>query len=350
MKNKKTKLITSSAAEYLTYIASNGEDGIEVKYYKESIWATQKMLATIYGVKPNTINEHIKKIYADKELSEIATIRNFRIVQKEGSRDVERTIIHYSLPMIISVGFKVNNQRAVQFRKWINMIAHDYTIKGFVMDDERFKQGHKFTDKFFEEQLIRIREIRASERKFYQKITDLYSTSIDYDPDSKITIEFFKKVQNKLHYAAHRHTAAEIIYNRADSKKDNMGLTTWKDAPDGKIQKFDVTVAKNYLSEKELDFLNRLVVMYLDYAEIQAENKIPMTMEDWSTRLDSFIEFNGKNILTGSGKISNEKAKLHAKTEFEKYRVIQDKQHQNDFDKFLNKVPTQITKDDTINT
>lgn len=253
--------IRSSAAEYLTYVASIGDDenAFEVRYQDENIWLTQKMLATLYDVTVPTINEHIMKIYEDQELEELLTVRKFRIVQKEGKRNVNRDINHYSLQVIIAVGFKVNSERAVQFRKWVNQIAKDYTIKGWVMDDERLKQGTLLTDKYFEEQLERIREIRASERKFYQKITDIYATAIDYDKDAKSTRRFYATVQNKMHYAVHGHTAAELIVERADSEKEHMGLTTWKDAPDGKIIKSDVTVAKNYLSEKELAQLNRMV-------------------------------------------------------------------------------------------
>lgn len=255
--SKKNNEITirSSAAEYLTYVAATGDnpESIEVRYEEENIWLTQKMLATVYGVETNTINYHIKKIYEDNELTEDSTIRNFRIVQNEGNRKVSRDVSHYNLQMIIAVGFKVNNERAVQFRKWANQIVKDYTIKGWVMDDERLKSGGSIlTEKYFEEQLERIREIRMSERKFYQKITDIYATSIDYDKTAKATIRFFSAVQNKLHYAVSGSTAAEIIYNRANHKKENMGLTSWEGAPNSKIHKYDVIVAKNYLSENEI--------------------------------------------------------------------------------------------------
>ena len=243
--------IRSSAAEYLTYIASTGDgsSGVEIRYEDENIWLTQKMLSALYDVDVRTINEHIKKIFADSELEAASTIRKFRIVQNEGGRSVSREVNHYGLQMIIAVGFKVNSERAVQFRKWVNQIAREYTIKGWVMDDERLKRGTYLTDKYFEEQLERIREIRASERKFYQKITDLYATAVDYDKNSASTKRFYATVQNKMHYAVHGHTAAELIMERADSTKEHMGLTTWQDAPDGKIKKSDVTVAKNYLSE-----------------------------------------------------------------------------------------------------
>ena len=237
--------------------------------------------------------------------------------------------------MIIAVGFKVNNDKAVRFRKWAGQIVKDYTIQGWTMDVERLKKGHKFTNDFFDRQLQLIREIRLSERKFYQKVTDIYATAFDYDKDAATTKQFFKTVQNKMHYAVHRHTAAELIYERANAQKDHMGLTTWESAPDGKIVKSDVTIAKNYLSEKEMNYLERIVSMYLDYAELQAERHIPMSMEDWAKRLDGFLEFNGDEILIGPGKISAEQAKLHAETEFEKYRIVQDRLFQSDFDRFL---------------
>ena len=338
MAKKKNEItIRSSAAEYLTYIASVGDqqDSIEMRYEDENIWLTQKMMATLYDVDVRTINEHIKKIYSDSELEEDSTIRNFRIVQTEGSRQVTRDTKHYNLQMIIAVGFKVNSERAVQFRKWVNQIAKDYTIKGWVMDDERLKRGTYLTEKYFDEQLERIREIRASERKFYQKITDLYATAIDYDKNSATTRRFYATVQNKMHYAVHGHTAAELIVERADHTKEHMGLTTWADAPEGKIKKSDVTVAKNYLSQDEMKQLNRMVTAYLDFAENMTLRHIPLTMQDWEKRLNSFIEMFDYGILQDAGKVSAEIAKLHAETEFEKYRVIQDRLFMSDFDKFM---------------
>ena len=338
MAKKKDEItIRSSAAEYLTYVASVGDqqDSIEMRYEDENIWLTQKMMATLYDVDVRTINEHIKKIYSDSELEEDSTIRNFRIVQTEGSRQVTRDTKHYSLQMIIAVGFKVNSERAVQFRKWVNQIAKDYTIKGWVMDDERLKRGTYLTEKYFDEQLERIREIRASERKFYQKITDLYATAIDYDKNSATTRRFYATVQNKMHYAVHGHTAAELIVERANHTKEHMGLTTWADAPDGKIKKSDVTVAKNYLSQDEMKQLNRMVTAYLDFAENMTLRHIPLTMQDWEKRLNSFIEMFDYGILQDAGKVSAEIAKLHAETEFEKYRVIQDRLFMSDFDKFM---------------
>jgi len=338
LKKKKDEVtIRSSAAEYLTYVASVGDqqDSVEMRYEDENIWLTQKMMTTLYDVDVRTINEHIKKIYLDSELDEDTTIRKFRIVQTEGSRQVARDIKHYNLQMIIAVGFKVNSERAVQFRKWVNQIAKDYTIKGWVMDDERLKRGTYLTEKYFDEQLERIREIRASERKFYQKITDLYATAIDYDKNSAATKRFYATVQNKMHYAVHGHTASELIVERAGHTKEHMGLTTWADAPDGKIKKSDVTIAKNYLSQDEMKQLNRMVTAYLDFAENMTLRHIPLTMEDWEKRLNSFIEMFDYGILQDSGKVSAEIAKLHAETEFEKYRVIQDRLFMSDFDKYM---------------
>ena len=301
MTKKKDEItIRSSAAEYLTYVASVGDqqDSVEMRYEDENIWLTQKMMATLYDVDVRTINEHIKKIYSDSELEEDSTIRNFRIVQTEGSRQVTRDTKHYNLQMIIAVGFKVNSERAVQFRKWVNQIAKDYTIKGWVMDDERLKRGTYLTEKYFDEQLERIREIRASERKFYQKITDLYATAIDYDKNAATTRRFYATVQNKMHYAVHGHTAAELIVERADHTKEHMGLTTWADAPDGKIKKSDVTVAKNYLSQDKMKQLNRMVTAYLDFAENMTLRHIPLTMQDWEKRLNSFIEMLSNPVYT----------------------------------------------------
>lgn len=339
MSKKENKEITirSSAAEYLTYVASVGDqqDSIEMRYEDENIWLTQKMMATLYDVSVAAINQHVKKIYEDSELEPDSTIKKYLIVQKEGTRQVSREVSHYNLQMIIAVGFKVNNERAVQFRKWVNGIVKDYTIKGWVMDDERLKRGTYLTEKYFDEQLERIREIRASERKFYQKITDLYATAIDYDKNSAATKRFYATVQNKMHYAVHGHTAAELIVERADHTKEHMGLTTWSDAPDGKIKKSDVTVAKNYLSEEEMGQLNRMVSAYLDFAETMTLRHIPLTMQDWETRLNRFIEMFEYGILQDAGKVSAEIAKLHAETEFEKYRIIQDRLFMSDFDRYM---------------
>ena len=345
MAKKKNEItVHSSAAEYLTFIAASGDssESIEMRYEDENIWLTQRMMAELYDVTVPAINQHLKRIYNDGELVPEATIKKYLIVQKEGGRIINRNIDHYNLQAIIAVGFKVNNERAVQFRKWAGQIVKDYTIQGWTMDVERLKKGHMFTDEYFERQLQKIREIRLSERKFYQKVTDLYATAFDYDRDSATTKLFFKTVQNKMHYAVHRHTAAEIIVERADANKEHMGLTTWEAMPDGKIIKADVTIAKNYLSEEEMMYLERIVSLYLDYAELQAERKIPMSMEDWAKRLDGFLEFNGNEILTGPGKVSTEEAKLHAETEFEKYRIIQDRLYESDFDKYLIELESEI--------
>lgn len=334
-KQKKEVTIRSSAAEYLTFVAANGDDknSVEVRYEDENIWITQKMLAVLYDVDVRTINYHIKKIFDDSELEEASVIRNFRITAADGkSYDTK----HYNLQMIIAVGFKVNSERAVQFRKWINQIAKDYTIKGWVMDEERLKNGGSvLTEDYFEEQLERIREIRASERKFYQKVTDIYATSIDYDRDSASTKRFYATVQNKMHFAVHGHTAAELIVERANAEKPHMGLTTWQDAPNGKIKKSDVTIAKNYLSEFELSQLNRMVTAYLDFAENMALRKIPLTMADWEKRLNGFIQMFEYGLLQDAGKVSAEIAKLHAETEFEKYRIVQDRLYKSDYDLYL---------------
>ena len=337
MAKKQEITIRSSAAEYLTFVAATGEnqDNIEMRYEDENIWLTQKMLATLYDVEVPTINYHIKKIFRDSELQSEATIRKFLIVQNEGTREVSRAVEHYNLQMIIAVGFKVNSERAVQFRKWVNQIAKEYTIKGWVMDDERLKRGTYLTDKYFEEQLARVREIRASERKFYQKVTDLYATAVDYDKTAKMTKRFYATVQNKMHFAVHGHTAAELIMDRANSEKEHMGLTTWQDAPDGKIKITDVTVAKNYLTEFEMEQLNRMVSSYLDFAESMTKRKIPLTMQDWEVRLNAFIEMFEYGLLKDAGKVSAAIAKLHAETEFEKYRITQDQLFLSDFDKYL---------------
>ncbi|MEE1375274.1 MAG: virulence RhuM family protein [Clostridia bacterium] len=347
MKKKKEEItIRSSAAEYLTYVASIGDqqDSIEMRYEDENIWLTQKMMATLYDVSVAAINQHIKKVYADSELEPESTIKKYLIVQNEGARQVQRETNHYNLQMIIAVGFKVNNERAVQFRKWANSIVKDYTIKGWVMDDERLKRGTYLTEKYFDEQLERIREIRASERKFYQKITDLYATAIDYDKNSATTRRFYATVQNKMHYAVHGHTAAELIVERADHEKEHMGLTTWADAPEGKIKKSDVTVAKNYLSQDEMKQLNRMVTAYLDFAESMTLRHIPLTMQDWEKRLNSFIEMFDYGILQDAGKVTAEIAKLHAETEFEKYRVIQDRLFMSDFDRYMLELEENVKK------
>lgn len=327
-------MVRSSAAEYLTYVASvgSGDNGLEVRYENENIWLTQKMMAALYGVDVRTISYHTNKILQDSELQRDSVIQNFWTTAVDGKK---YCTMHYDLRMVIAVGFKVNSGRAVQFRKWVNGIAHTYTIKGWVMDDERLKQGTYLTDRYFEEQLARIREIRASERRFYQKITDIYATAVDYDRTAAATKRFYATVQNKMHYAVHGHTAAELIMTRANADKEHMGLTTWKDAPEGKIVKTDVSVAKNYLTEEELGQLNRMVTSYLDYAESMAIRRIPLTMQDWEKRLSAFISMFEYGELKDAGKVTAAIAKMHAESEFEKYRIIQDKLFLSDYDKFL---------------
>lgn len=335
--NNKKSLVRSSSAEYLTFIAASGEGGVDAIYADENIWLSQKMMGALYNVETHTINYHLKKVFNDNELDENSVIRNFRITAQDGKNYNTQ---HYNLSAIIAVGYKVNSERAVQFRKWATQIVQEFTIKGFAMDDERLKNdGTILGKKYFEEQLQRIREIRLSERKFYQKITDIYATAIDYDVNAQATKRFYATVQNKLHWAIHGQTAAEVIVNRADHQKGNMGLTTWKDAPDGKIQKFDVSVAKNYLSESEMQQLQRLVSAYLDIAEDMAIRQIPMTMEDWESRLNRFIEATDREVLQNAGKVTAEIAKAHAETEFEKYRIIQDQLFESDFDRIVKLTP-----------
>ena len=343
--SSKAEIVTvrSSAAEYLTFIAASGEGGVEAIYADESIWLTQKMLGQLYDVETQTINYHLKKVFEDAELVEDSVIRKFRITATDGKH---YDTLHYKLPAIIAVGYKVNSERAVQFRKWATGIIEQFTIKAYVMDDERIKAGGSvMMERYFEEQLQRVREIRLSERKFYQKITDIYATSIDYDVSAQATQRFFATVQNKLHWAIHGQTAAEVIYQRADAKQTNMGLNTWKDAPTGKIQKFDVVVPKNYLTQEEMAQLSRLVNAYLDVAEDMAQRKIPMTMQDWETRLNRFIAATDREVLADAGRVTAEIAKTHAETEFEKYRIVQDRLFESDFDRVLKQLDFAPPKD-----
>jgi len=335
MSKKKIRVpsIRSSAAEYLTFVAASAKGGVEAVYADEDVWLSQKMMGTLYDVETHTINYHLKKIFSDSELEEDSVIRNFRITALDGKN---YNTLHYSLSAIIAVGYKVNSERAVQFRKWATGIIKEYTIKAYVMDDERIKNdGSILGKKYFEEQLERIREIRLSERKFYQKITDIYATAIDYDVTASVTKRFFATVQNKLHWAIHGQTAAEVIYSRADAERTNMGLTSWQDAPEGKIQKFDVSIAKNYLSNNEIAQLLRLVNAYLDVAEDMAIRQMPLTMADWEQRLCRFIAATDREVLQDAGKVSAEIAKAHAESEFEKYRIVQDRLYESDFDKQL---------------
>ena len=329
----KNKLIRNSTVEFLIFTSQTGEQSIEARYEDETIWLSQKLMATLFNVEVNTINYHLKEVYKSGELEENRTIRKFRIVQTEGSRSVSREVDFYNLDAIISVGYRVNSIRATQFRQWATGVLRDFAIKGFVLDKKRLENGSYFNKNYFEELLSEIREIRLSERNLYQKITDIYATSLDYNKDAVITKTFFAKVQNKLHYSVHGHTAAEIIYERADSRKEKMGLTNWKNSPDGKIQKNDVNIAKNYLNKEELDALGRMVNAFLDLAEDRAKRHIPMTMEDWAQRLDLFLEFSERDVLKDTGSITSEMAKQHAESEFEKYRIVQDRLFESDFDK-----------------
>ena len=342
--NKKsaTHFIRSSAAEYLTFVAASGQGGVEAVYADENVWLTQKMLGQLYDVNVRTVSEHLKKIFSDSELQEDSVIRKFRITAADGKTYNTQ---HYKLAAIIAVGYKVNSERAVQFRKWATGIIESFTIKGYAMDDERLKRGGSvLTQQYFEEQLARVREIRLSERKFYQKITDIFATSIDYDVTAQATKRFFATVQNKLHWAIHGQTAAEVIYHRADASKPHMGLTTWADAPVGKIQRFDVVVAKNYLTDDEMAQLQRLVSAYLDVAESMALRKIPMTMQDWEKRLNRFIEATDRGVLQDAGKVTAEIAKVHAESEFEKYRIVQDRLFESDFDRMLKELDVNPSK------
>lgn len=337
MANKKLQ-IRNSTAEFLVFTKQAGESTIEVRIEDETVWLSQKLISILFEVEVNTINYHIKEIFKTGEQNEAATIRNFRIVQTEGKRQVERDVEFYNLDIIISVGYRVNSDRAMQFRQWATNVLRDFAIRGYVLDKERLKNGAFFSKKYFNDLLAEIREIRASERGFYQKITDIYATAMDYNKDAATTKTFFSTVQNKLHYATHGQTAAELIINRANAEKEHMGMNTWKNAPSGKIIKTDVPVAKNYLTEKELKNLDRFVTMYLDYAESQAESNIPMTMNDWAGKLNAFLKFNEKDILHNAGKVTQAIAKAFAESEFEKYRVLQDWNYESDFDKEIKKL------------
>ena len=329
----KNKLIRNSTTEFLMFTAQAGENSIEARYEDETIWLSQKLMATLFEVDVRTINEHLKNIYKQEEQTEEATIRKFRIVQIEGKREVSRDVSFYNLEAIISVGYRVNSIRATQFRQWATKILKDFAIKGFVLDKKRLENGSYLNEDYFEELLAEIREIRLSERKFYQKVTDIYATSLDYNKDAVTTRAFFAKVQNKLHFGIHGHTASELIHKRADSNKDKMGLTSWKNSPDGKIIKTDVSVAKNYLNKTELESLGRIVNAFLDLAENRAKRNIPMSMQDWAKRIDQFLEFDDREILKDGGRISAQIAKEKAETEFEKYRIIQDRLFESDFDR-----------------
>ncbi|MBN1165982.1 MAG: virulence RhuM family protein [Methanospirillaceae archaeon] len=339
------KLIRNSTADFLIFTLESGEGSIEVRYEDETIWLSQKMMALLFDVAQPTISEHLISIYESGELSREATYRKFRLVQREGNRDVSRNIDYYNLDAVISVGYRVNSIRATQFRQWATRILRQFAIKGYVLDKKRMENGTFLGEDYFEHLLAEIREIRLSERRFNQKITDIYATSIDYDKNAPTTRIFFATVQNKLHYAIHGHTAAELIVARADSKRDNMGLSTWENAPDGKIVRTDVSVAKNYLSSEELGSLGRIVNAWLDLAEERARRRIPMTMEDWASRLDQFLSFDDREILIRAGDISTDQAKKYAEDEFEKFRLIQDKVYESDFDRLLKESENKKPKD-----
>lgn len=339
MKDKKKKIqIRNSTAEFLVFTNQSKQSSIEVRYENETIWLSQKLMSELFDVEVNTINYHLKEIYKSGEIQEEPTIRKFRIVQTEGKRQVNREVDFYNLDAIISVGYRVNSVRATQFRQWATQTLREYAIKGYVLDRKRMENGAFIDEDYFEHLLEEIREIRLSERRFYQKVTDIYSTSIDYNKDAPTTRKFFAKVQNKLHHAIHQHTAAELIAKRVDSAKKHMGLTSWKNSPDGKIIKSDVSIAKNYLKKDELEELGRIVNAYLDLAENRAKRQIPMTMEDWAKRLDLFLQYDDREILQNAGSISAAIAKVHAETEFEKYRIIQDRLFQSDFDKLIDNI------------
>ena len=343
-KDSKRKLIRNSTAEFLIFTGQSGEQSIEARYEDNTIWLSQKLMSTLFDVDVRTVSEHLKNIFTSGELDEKSVIRKFRNTATDGK---QYDTNFYSLDAIISVGYRVNSLRATQFRQWATQVLHEFAIKGYVLDKKRMENGAFLGEDYFERLLEEIREIRLSERRFYQKITDIYATSVDYNRDAPTTREFFAKVQNKLHYAIHGHTAAELIVQRADSTKTNMGLTTWEKAPDGKILKTDVSTAKNYLTREELDSLGRIVNAYLDLAEERAKRKIPMTMEDWSKRLDGFLEFDDRAILKNSGKISAQDARDHAESEFEKYRIVQDRLFESDFDKMLKQLPKPDKRSDT---
>ena len=337
-KPAEVSLVRSSAAEYLTFVAAGGDSqaSVEMRYEDENVWLTQKMMAALYDVSIPAINQHLKRIFSDNELEEASVVKQYLTTAADGKGYQTK---HYSLQAIIAVGFKIENERAVQFRKWANQIVKDYTIQGWTMDAERLKHGGTLTDAFFERQLEKIREIRLSERKFYQKVTDIYATALDYDSSATATKRFFAAVQNKMHYAVHGQTAAELIVDRADHQQENMGLTSWDAAPKGKIQRYDVSIAKNYLADSELGQMQRIVSAYLDMAEMQAMRKIPMTMEDWEKRLRGFLQLWDREILQDAGKVTAELAKAHAESEFEKFRIVQDRLFESDFDRMLKQLP-----------
>lgn len=334
MSDKKL-IVRSSSAEFLIFEQQKKQNGIQVRFEEGDLWLTQKALGELFDTTRNNITIHLQDIYRTNEMEEKSTSKEFLLVQKEGNRDVKRKVKYYNLDVVISVGYRVNSDRAIQFRRWATNILKEFSKKGYIIDKKRMENGTFFDEDYYEELLAEIREIRLSERRFYQKITDIYATAIDYDSKSPTTIKFFQKIQNKMHYAVTHNTAAEIIYNRADSEKEHMGLTSWKHSPNGKILETDVVIAKNYLSKDELEQLELIVSAFLDLAEARAKRNIPMTMEDWATRIDKYLLSDDRDILKDAGKISHEIAYDKALTEFEKYRVKQDRLYQSDFDKLL---------------
>lgn len=334
-KNKKHPLIRNSTAEFLTFTSQTGDKNIEARYENETVWLTQKLMAELFDVTIPTINEHLKNVFSSGELTEDSVIRKFLITAGDGKK--YRTNF-YNLDTIISVGYRVNSVRATQFRQWATRVLREFAIKGYVLDKKRMENGSFLGEDYYERLLEEVREIRLSERRFYQKITDIYATSMDYNADAPTTRDFFAKVQNKLHFAIHGNTAAELIMKRADSEKKHMGLTSWEKSPDGKVLKTDVTIAKNFLKKEEIESLGRIVNAYLDLAEDRAKRKIPMTMEDWAKRMDMFLEFADRKVLKDSGKITAEIAKTHAESEFEKYRIVQDRLFESDFDKAVKEI------------
>ena len=335
MSERKDLLIRNSTAEFLTFELQSKQDSIEVRYEDETIWLTQKMMATLFDVESNTITYHLQEIYKSGELEREATTRKFRVVQTEGARQVSREVDHYNLDVVISVGYRVNSIRATQFRRWATQVLKQFAIRGYVIDKKRMENGTALGEDYFERLLEEIREIRLSERRFYQKITDIYATSVDYDAKAPTSKKFFATVQNKMHYAVTGKTAGELLKERADSTKPHMGLTSWEGSPDGKILRTDVGVAKNYLSKEELGSLGRIVSAFLDLAEDFAKRKIPMTMEDWAQRLDSYLQLTGREVLQNAGSVSRKDAIRHAESEFEKYRIVQDRLYESDFDKLV---------------
>ena len=337
----KRRIIRNSTAEFLMFQAEAKEQGIEVMYAEETIWCTQKAMAALFDVGVPAISKHLANVFETGELKEEATISKMETVQQEGNREVKRMVVMYKLDAIIAVGYRVNSIRATQFRQWATSILREFAIRGYVLDKKRMENGTFLGEDYFEHLLAEIREIRLSERRFYQKLTDIYATSMDYNKDAPTTRLFFKRIQNKMHYAVHQHTAAELIMERADAEKEHMGLTTWENAPDGKIVKTDVSIAKNYLNEMELDDMGHIVTAVLDFAESRAKRHIPMTMEDWAKRIDAYLSSDERPLLDHAGSVSHEEAVLHAETEFEKYRIVQDRLFQSDFDKYLGELPVE---------